>query len=207
MESTAETGQKTSAAACARQHCEGCELQGKLLCIHKGTNLLDFYVLFMSFFIPFLAGMILGGHRTALLVWFGLAAVFFIYVEARILCRHCPHYAEEGFLLQCHANWGLPKIPKFDPRPLSRFEKVAWLVWVAVLFLYHVPFFVAAGQWLLLVITTWAVIADAWILQRKMCTRCYNLSCPVNRVPEEVRTAFFENYPAFARAWGKGIES
>jgi hypothetical protein len=72
---------------------------------------MDFAVLSIGWLIPFIAGMVIGGFWIALGVWLLLAAIFFIYVEALILCRHCPHYAEEGFTLKCHANWGLPKIP------------------------------------------------------------------------------------------------
>ncbi|MCP4752629.1 MAG: hypothetical protein GY866_17210 [Proteobacteria bacterium] len=36
-----------------------------------------------------------------------------------------------------------------------------------------------------------------------LCNRCFNLSCPVNRVPEEVKESFFKNYPAFAEAWNR----
>lgn len=195
---------KTSAAACSRQTCEGCEIQGKLMCVHTPRDLMDFWVLFMSYAIPFFAGMIIGKFWLGLAAWFGLAALFFGYVEALVLCRHCPHYAEEGFTLKCHANWGLPKIPGFAPRPLSKVEQVVWLVYVAVLFLWYVPFFVASQQWFLLGLTTWATFAASWTLQRTKCTRCYNLSCPVNRVPQEVRRIFFKNYPEFAEAWGPG---
>jgi hypothetical protein len=195
---------KTTAAACSRQTCAGCAIEGELLCIHTPADLADFLFPAVGVFIPFFAGMILGGFWVGLAVWFGLAVLFFGYVEALVLCRHCPHYAEPGFLLKCHANSGLPKIPKFAPRPLRRWEQGVWLVYVAVLFLYYIPFFVISAQWLLLLLTSWATLAAVWTIWRTQCNRCYNLSCPVNHVPEEVQQAFFENYPAFARAWGRG---
>ena len=191
----------TTAAACSSESCDGCEIEGKLLCVHTRRDLMDFAVLFIGWFIPFVAGMVAGGFWTGLAIWVGLAIVFFGYVEALILCRHCPHYAEEGFTLKCHANWGLPKFPGFDPHPLNRLEKSAWLLYVAVLFLYYIPFFVVSQQWLLLAITTWAGFVWAWTVQRTQCNRCYNLSCPVNRVPDDVKKSFFEHYPEFAEAW------
>jgi len=194
---------QTTAAACSRLTCTGCEVQGKLLCIHTPADLLDFIVLVIPPVIPFLAGMVIGRFWIGLAVWSGLVIAFFGYFEALVLCRHCPHYAEEGFLLKCHANSGLPKIPKFDPRPLNRVEQIAWLAWVAVLFLYFIPFFVISQQWLLLVITAAGMASAAWTLQRTQCNRCYHLSCPINRVPEEVREGFFRNYPEFAEAWGR----
>ncbi|UCC61109.1 MAG: hypothetical protein JSV02_04625 [Dehalococcoidia bacterium] len=201
MSTISEQSPRPTAAACSRDTCEGCAIQGKMLCIHTGKDLVDFAVLFITWAVPFFAGMIIGKFWIGLAVWFGLALLFFVYVEALILCRHCPHYAEEGFILRCHANSGFPKIPKFNPRPMGRIEQVIWLLYVAVLFLYYVPFFISSEQWLLLGLTTWALVAVSWTLQRTQCTRCCHLSCPVNRVPDDIRKGFFENYPEFDRAW------
>jgi len=195
--------EKTTAAACSQSQCEGWEIQGKLLCVHQPKDLIDFFVLFMGWAIPFFAGMIIGKFWVGMTAWFVLAVAFFGYIEARVLCRHCPHYAEEGFWLRCHANWGLPKIPRMNPRPLNSFEKVVWCLYVALLFLYYIPFFVLSGQWLLLTLTTSALIAAGWTLQRTKCNCCYNLSCPINRVPDDVRESFFRHYPVFGKAWGK----
>lgn len=171
------------------------------MCVHTRKDLVQFWAIFMVFAIPFFAGMIGGKHWLGLGIWAGLAVIFFGYVEALVLCRHCPHYAEEGFLLQCHANAGLPKIPAFDPHPLNKVEKATWLIYVAVLFLWFVPFFIIGQQWILLVLTSGTAIGSGAVLQKTKCSRCYNLSCPINRVPAEVRWIFFENYPDFAKAW------
>ena len=195
------TSPLTPASACARQTCEGCQINGKLICVHSRKELAAFWALFMIFAIPFFTGMILGKHWIGLGIWVGLAIIFFGYVETSILCRHCPHYAEESFLLQCHANAGLPKIPAFDPKPMNKIEKTTWLIYVAVLFFWFVPFFTFGGQWLLLAISFSTTLIFIWRLQRTKCNRCYNLSCPVNRVPADVRKIFFENYPDFAEAW------
>ncbi len=186
------------AAACARSNCEGCRIQGRLICLASPGDVLDFAAPSIGWLIPFLAGMISGRHWLGLLVWLGLAAVFFGCVEAWLLCRHCPAYAEKGATLRCHANWGLPKLPRLSPRPMNRFEQVVWLIYVVVLFLYHLPFFIQGGQWLLLVITTWAFLAWVWTVQRTQCSRCFMLSCPLNRVPQEVRAVFYQNFPDFA---------
>jgi len=188
---------KTTAAACIRQTCSGCPIQGKLLCIHTLKDLMDFFVLFLIWIVPFVGGMITAGYWFGLAFWLLLAGIFFIYVEALILCRHCPHYAEKGAVLRCHANWGLPKFPPFDPRPLRFWEKAAWLAYVAVLFLYYVPFFIASSQWLLLAVNTVALVTAAWTLQRTQCNRCFHLSCPINRVPDDVKEVFYDNYPQF----------
>jgi hypothetical protein len=186
---------------CSRKECEGCDIRDRILCVASIKDVIDFFMLFMVMFVPFMAGMIIGQFWLGIIAWFVLAAVFFGYVEALVLCRHCPHYGEPGFLLRCHANWGLPKIPKFSPKPMSKVEKVVWLLYAGVLLLWYVPFFVISGQWLLLLLTTVGLVSSVWTVMRTQCTRCYNLSCPMNRVPPDVREKFFRNYPVFARAW------
>ena len=61
--------EKMTAAACSQSECEGCEIQGKLLCVHKPKNLIDFYVLFMGWAIPFFSGMIIGKFWAGIMVW------------------------------------------------------------------------------------------------------------------------------------------
>jgi len=176
------------------------------MCVHTPKDLFKFWLLFIFYAIPFITGMILGQHWWGLGFWFGLAVIFFGYVEALILCRHCPHYAEDGFLLKCHANAGLPKFPTFNPKPLNRIGKAVWLVYTAVLVFGFLPFFFLGEQWLIFTITLAAAIFFIVVLQLTKCNRCYNLSCPINRVPEDVRTQFFMNYPIFAEAWGVDLD-
>jgi len=194
------------ASACARETCEGCQIRGKLMCVHTKEELVKFWALFMMVAVPFLIGMIIGKHWLGLGLWVGFCVLFFGYFEALILCRHCPHYAEEGFLLQCHANAGMPKIPPFDPRPLNKIEQVSWLICAVALVFWFVPSFIIGQQWVLLVITSCAAITFFAGLQLTKCNRCYNLSCPINRVPADVRIEFFKNYPIFAEAWGINID-
>ena len=169
-----------AAAACSRQSCDGCEIEGDLICVATPLDLADFGILFVNWIIPFLAGMIAGQFWIGLAVWFGLAVLFFGYVEAFVLCRHCPAYAEEGFTLRCHANWGLPKIPRFDPRPMNRLEGATFLGYGAVLFtalieaitdgtvLPFVGLSATNGLWLgaLLVVPALGLLAVSWFTRR-----------------------------------------
>ena len=165
------------------------------MCIHTKHDLLDFLVLMMNLFVPFFLGMTVGRHWVGLLGWFVLAVLFFGYIEALILCRHCPHYKEEGRTLRCHANWGLPKIPSYDPRPMNRFEQVAWLIYAAIITLYWVPFFIYAKQWLFLIWASVSAIVSIYQIMRTKCSRCFMVSCPINRVPENVKEKYYEYYP------------
>jgi len=149
---------KVTAAACIRETCEGCEIDGKLMCIHTRRDLLD-------------------------------------YFEALILCRHCPHYKEEGNTLKCHANWGCPQIPAYNPRPMNRTEQIVWLISAAVIMFYWAPFFISGKQWIFLSWGATAAIVSVYQLVRTKCNRCYMLSCPLNTVPEETRQIFYKYYP------------
>ncbi len=186
---------KVTAAACIRETCEGCEIDGKLMCIHTRQDLLDFYMIICNLFVPFFAGMIVGKYWYGILGWFVLTVFFFGYFEALILCRHCPHYKEEGNTLKCHANWGCPKIPAYNPRPMNRTEQIVWLISAAVIMFYWAPFFISGKQWIFLSWGATAAIVSVYQLVRTKCNRCYMLSCPLNTVPEETRQIFYKYYP------------
>jgi hypothetical protein len=66
------------------------------MCTHTKQDLFGFAALFLNIFIPFILGMIEGGHLYGIIIWLTLCIIFFGYVEALILCSHCPHYKEEG---------------------------------------------------------------------------------------------------------------
>lgn len=186
--------------AYSRNSCDGCAVHDKVLCAHTKKDVLEFLILFIAWFIPFVTGMVIGGFWIGLGIWFGLAVLFFGYIEALVLCRHCPHYAEEGFWLRCHANWGLPKIPRLRSHPMTRFEGAIWLLSGALLFLYYIPYFALSHQWLLLGITTLALILAILTMQKTKCNRCYHLSCPGNRVPEDVRSCLRKNFPMLSES-------
>ncbi len=185
------------AAACVRENCEDCEIKGRFICYANPSDLVDFAILFINWFIPFMAGMVMGQFWLGLLGWFLLSFIFFGYIEALLLCRHCPAYAEDGKTLRCHANWGLPKFPKIDPRPMNFGEKVAWLIYVLVLFLYPLPFFYTKGLWLMSLWTIWALFMAVWILQRTQCNKCFMVSCPLNRASDELKEKFYEYFPDY----------
>lgn len=188
--------EKTTAAACVRQICTDCGIEGELLCLHALADLADFGVLAVSWLITFLAGMIGGGHWLALAIWGGLAVLFFSYVEALVLCRHCPHYAKPGAILRCHANWGLLKIPPLDSRPLNRLERAIWILYGAILFLYYVPFCLLPPA-AALGLHHLGAVAWVWTVWRTQCVRCYHLSCPANHVLGWVRQISLPYYPDF----------
>jgi hypothetical protein len=194
-------GDKTTILECSRSTCDGCKIRGKVICFHTPSQVAGFAVFTFFTIIPFFIGMIVSGFWLWLIVWFVLALIFFLYLEQYILCRHCPHYAEEGRTLRCHANWGLPKFPPFDPHPLKKWEKVVWIIYVALLFLYFVPFFIISSQWIFLIVCSVMTAISVILLLATRCNRCYVLSCPFNRVTADVKEGVLANFPRFAEAW------
>ena len=56
-------------------------------------------------------------------------------IEIRVLCSHCPYYAEEGRILHCLANHGTIKLWKYHPEPMRFWEKLGFLGGI-IFFLY-----------------------------------------------------------------------
>ncbi|MFW9873309.1 MAG: hypothetical protein ACFFG0_09420 [Candidatus Thorarchaeota archaeon] len=72
--------------------------------------LFSFLGLFLVFVITTFIGVITAGFGWFLLGWIGFWTFFFEFWEIRILCSHCPYYAEEGNTLHCIANYSNLKL-------------------------------------------------------------------------------------------------
>ena len=181
--------------------CSDCSLSGDLKCRFRIGDLLHFLVTFLGFAIPAFAGMIVGGYGWFILGEVGFMVVFFSLWEIRILCAHCPYYAERGQTLHCIANYGSPKIWRYHPEPMSTAEKVQLLVGFTILAGYPFPFLILGHQWLLAAIALWGCLVFFWTLQKDTCSRCVNFSCPLNRVPKTTVDAYLRRNPVMRRAW------
>lgn len=188
-------------STCSSADCEGCPLQSRLQCHFSGRELLRFLAMA---FPPFILGGIGIARVNAwlLLPWIGMAIGYFGFVEIRVMCSHCPHYAEPGTRsLQCWANYGSPKVWKYRPGPMTQVEKVIFFTGLGLIVGYPLAFLLASSQWLLLALFCVAVSGMAALMGRSMCARCMNFACPFNSVDREVREAFFARNPVVARAW------
>lgn len=192
---TSVAARKPPLAACSRGNCGDCSLPGKVNCHQHAGEITNFMALAVAYLIPFVGGMIGGGHLAGLAVWVGLSAFFFAFGQQWLICRRCPQYATPGRILLCHGAPWLPKIPKYNPKPFTRFDRWVLIIYTIVLFFYYVPFFVVGGQWLLLATTTGIFVAWAWTVKRQYCTRCLNMFCPFHSVPGKLRAELVEAYP------------
>ena len=96
--------------------CTDCQIPG-LQCRFERQDLVSFLLNFLPFGTAAIAGTVIGGYGWYLLGWLAYAVLFFFVWEARVLCSHCPYWAEESRVLHCHANYGVLKIWEFRPSP------------------------------------------------------------------------------------------
>ncbi len=190
----------------SKEECGDCKLKYDIHCeIHKKDTLM-FGVSTFMFFIPSLAGMYFGGMGWWILAYFAYWIVFFELWENRILCSHCPFYAEDGgqgHTLHCYANYGLYKTWPYNPSPMSRSDKIQFIIALGIFIGFPLPFLIVSQQFIFLLLTfigigTWLVV-----LRFKICPRCLNFSCPLNQVPKRTVDEFLKRNPAMREAWEK----
>lgn len=131
---------------------------------------------------------------------------YFGFVEIRVMCSHCPHYAEEGSSLKCWANYGSLKIWKYRPGPMTFWEKVLFLAGFAFVWGYPLFFLISFFQWFLLIVYLLTIAGFFMTLRAFLCSQCMNFACPLNTVKNEVRGDFFERNPEVAKAWAVDIK-
>jgi hypothetical protein len=181
--------------------CVGCPLGERLKCRFNVADWLHFLGMFGAFLFPALIGMIRGGYGWYLLGWFGFWILFFEFWEIRILCSHCPYYAEKGHTLHCIANYGSLKIWKYRPGPMSKSGKIQLWAGFAILVGYPFPFLLLGGQFAFAFLALWGAVLFFWTLNKYVCSQCVNFSCPLNRVPKKVVDEYLKRNPTMRQAW------
>ena len=173
----------------------------QLLRMFERKPLLMFAFGFLVILIPVVWGLLAAGLWVFLIVWI-VYAIFFLQIwENRILCSHCPHYGSEGRTLRCHANYGLYKLWKYNPAPMSRSEKAQMVIGVAIMIGFPFPLLFFSQQWLFLIFASFGAIVLGAILFGWLCIQCVNFSCPFNRVPKKEVDAFLREHPEMRKAW------
>lgn len=193
-------------ATCDASDCTECPMADSIHCHFRPAELVHFLLMSMPAFLVGGAGVLAVG-LTPSLIWVAVIVGFFGFVEIRVMCSHCPHYAEEGATLKCWANHGSPKLWKYRPGPMSTAEKVVFFGGLVVVWGYPLAFLVVGGLWLLLGL--YALLTTGFFVTLKMflCSQCMNFACPLNGVPNPVRFLFFERNPSIGRAWKARLET
>lgn len=184
-------------ATCLAKTCAGCALADRVHCHFAARDLVPFLATFLPAFFVGGAGVFQVGAWW-LAPWGVMMIAYFGLVEIRVMCSHCPHYAEPGSSLQCWANYGSPRLWKYRPGPMSAAEKVVFLGGFGLVWGYPLAFLLADAAWLLLAVYLLTSVTFSTVLQRFYCSQCMNFACPLNTVDGSVRAAFRARNP---RTW------
>lgn len=194
---------------CSKKSCTGCDVENHLVCHFDKKKAMRFIAIT---FPPIVIGLVQVALYNALwLIPLVLVYVaFFGFIEIRVMCSHCPHYAEPGLKkLKCSANYGAPKLWKYRPGPMSVMEKLVFFTGLGIVFFYPLPFFfLKSGLVYLILLGVYAVTLSGSLILLKTiyCSYCMNFACPLNRVDQEIREKFFDKNPVVKEAW-KGTKA
>lgn len=203
--------------------CHGCGNYGRLHCRWDRNLLMAFYAIAFPPLVLAAIGIVLVNLLTGkwwpLVVYGIILIVFFVFYEIRILCSHCPYYAEEGAVLHCLANHGLIKIWRYRPEPMNGFERMSLIVCFLIIFFLFPLAVQGYGIWFITVryaqygipallglagITLATLLSGVTmfvVLQRFYCCRCVNFSCPLNIVPKDAVDEYLRRNPVMRGAW------
>ncbi|MFX1390099.1 MAG: hypothetical protein ACFE9Z_08565 [Promethearchaeota archaeon] len=183
------------------KECNECIIKEKLICHFKSKYLLSFLGFFAIFVITSVVGVILAGYGWFLLGWVGFWLFFFEFWEIRILCSHCPYYAENSKTLHCIANYGSIKLWKYHPEPMNISEKIQLIIGFIILVGYPLFFLILGNQFVFLITGIIELIIFFSFLKLRRCKRCLNFSCPLNNVEKELVDSFLKKNPIMKKAW------
>ncbi len=190
-------------ATCSATSCVDCPVSAKVHCHFRPKDLIHF--LLISF-----PGFIIGGavifafNQWLVAMYIAIIIGFFGFLEIRVMCSHCPHYAEEGLTLSCWANHGSPKLWKYRPGPMTKSEIFLFFAGLVITWAIPLPFFLLTEAWLLLSLYILTNLAFYTTLTIFLCSKCMNFACPLNSVDRDGRALFFQRNPSVAEHWIKG---
>ena len=185
---------------CVSESCNDCSVADALHCHFSPKDLTHFLCIVLPSFLLGGAG-IYNVSGSLLFLWILMIIGYFGFVEIRVMCSHCPHYAEKGNSLKCWANYGAPKVWKYRPGPMSFMEKVIFIGGITAIWGYPILFLLAGMQWFFLLVYVISVAGFFMTLRMFLCSRCMNFACPLNTVDENTRQEFFKQNPEVAKAW------
>jgi hypothetical protein len=189
-------------ATCSSSSCDHCPVDSVIHCHFTLKDLVHFLLIA---FPPFLLGGAGIYHVSGLLLipWLLFVIAFFGFIEIRVMCSHCPHYAESEKSLKCWANYGSLKLWKYRPGPMNVIEKVVFFGGFAIAWGYPALFLIFSLQIFLLIVYLITTTGFFMTLKLFLCSQCMNFACPLNCVSDENRDKFFDRNPSVAKAWSK----
>ncbi|CAB1058970.1 hypothetical protein D1BOALGB6SA_3728 [Olavius sp. associated proteobacterium Delta 1] len=107
--------------------------------------------------------------------------------------------------MKCWANYGIIKMFRYRPGPMTFLEKAIFLFGFTIIWGYPLSFFFIGSQWFLLMVYISTVIAFFMTLKTFLCSRCINFACPLNCVEIKAKKEFFKLNPKIADAWDEDV--
>jgi hypothetical protein len=200
--------------------CSTCGLTTEIFCkpdVNKVivSHLLEGSFILMAIFGTGLTSLLLG-NIWPLLVFAIFSALFFLVIQPRITCSHCPYYAEDRFFLHCTENHFSPKIWRYHPEPIAWWEKIGTAIGFAFLGAY--PLFVESYGiyviWMnqpdtvslfgvigVFIGTLLTLVLFYVVFFLLYCPHCVNFSCVFNKVPDEHVQRYLKRNPVMQQAW------
>ena len=136
-------------------NCSDCDLDNKLGCRHDPGETRYFILnqipsLVIATFGFIFVALITGAWWPYILFAVACIALWGLGVETRVLCSHCPYWAEDSRTLHCWALPGSPKLWRYRPGPMNAVEKTILMLFFAFISIF--PLAVEAyGIWFLAV--------------------------------------------------------
>lgn len=136
--------------------------------------------------VPFLA-VCIGLYQVAA-VWmvvYIILAVGYLLLVYRYFCTYCPHYIRGDKTVKCMFLWGVPRLFKPNPGPMSSSDKV-FVIAISVLFTALPVYWLRLEPgYLALYLLSGGVFAAS--VRRQECGRCIHFQCVSNCVPDELK--------------------
>ena len=204
------------------KNCADCQLNSELMCRKDASFRKDFFLRHLIFRATAILGLLIisaiSQNWWLAIVYLGVLLLNFTLIEPRFLCSHCPFYAEKSKVLHCNTLYGMPKIWKYRPGPISKIEKAVMLVVGAFVDLYPLAIYIYGIVIVFIkntdlsmkiavigitIVFVLLMIQFNKLLQGDLCKRCPNFSCAMNKTPKEIRDAYINKNPVIKEAWEK----
>jgi hypothetical protein len=205
-------------------NCNDCKNQDKLDCkLDKNQQKVSMLAVFSSLIVG-VFGLIITSlilNYWWILVFYVIFIIlFFLVIEVRLTCSHCPYYAEKSRQLNCSGNNIFPKIWKFHPEPMKRYEKIGstfgfvsigiiplisqlYGIWYLVSINPNTDLIIIFALFGVLVATILSFTMFYSLFLLTFCPRCINFSCPFNKVPKDLVDEYLKRNPIIKDAWNK----
>lgn len=191
---------------CDEKTCNNCNVRSLVSCHFNMKLLIRFFIIAVPCFIIAGIGICLF-HYLFIIPWIAFLLLYFGLIEIRVMCSHCPHYAEpETKALKCWANYGSPKIWRYRPGLMSLSEKIVFFSGLVIIFLYPIVIMAISKQIILLSAYVLYIFIGGYFMHNYMCKKCMNFACPLNSVTQETREKFMKHNSIISNAWNKTLQ-